>query len=73
MADQTEASVRAKLYTRFYYLPREILDEKTTQQLKDMIKNTSCDVCGRTFRAKFGKRIHMREVHNIDLPPPTQD
>ena len=73
MADQNEASVRAKLYTKLYYLPRELLDKKTTQQLKDMIKNTSCDVCDRTFRAKFGKRVHMREVHNIHLPLPTQD
>ena len=63
----------AKLYNKLYYLPKEFLDEKTTQQLKDMIKNTSCDVCGRTFRGKFGKRIHMREVHNIYLPIPNQD
>ena len=73
MADQNEASVRAKLYAKLYYLPRELLDKKTIQQLKNMIKNTSCDVCGKTFRAKFGKRIHMREVHNIDLPPPPQN
>ena len=73
MADQNEASVRAKLYSKLYYLPKEFLDEKTTQQLKAMIKNTSCDVCGRTFRGKFGKRIHMREVHNIDLPILNQD
>ena len=65
--------MRAKLYSKLYYLAKEVLDEKTTQQLKIMIKSTSCDVCDRTFRGKFGKRIHMREVHNIDLPISNQD
>ena len=72
MADQNEASVRAKLYAKLYYLPRELLDEKTIQQLKNMIKNTTCDICDKSFRAKFGKRVHMREVHQIIIPQPNQ-
>ena len=68
MADQSEASMRAKLYSKLYFLPREILDEKTTQQLKAMLTSTTCDICNRTFRGRFGKRVHMREVHNIELP-----
>ena len=65
--------MRAKLYSKLYYLPKELLDEKTTQQLKAMLKSTSCDICNRTFRGRFGKQIHMREVHNIDLPVSNQD
>ena len=68
MADRDEAAVRARLYAKLYYVPTEVLDEKTVKQLKDMIKNTSSDICGKLFRGKFGKRIHMRDVHNIMVP-----
>ena len=68
MAERDKAAVRARLYAKLYYVPTEVLDEKTVKHLKDMIKNTSCDICGKSFRAKFGKRIHMREVHNIMVP-----
>ena len=68
MADQSEDSIRATLYSKLYFLPKELLEEKTIKQLKAMLKSTTCDICNRTFRCKFGKRIHMYEVHDIDLP-----
>ena len=68
MADQSEDSIRATLYSKLYFLPKELLEEKTIKQLKAMLNSTTCDICNRTFRGRFGKRVHMREVHNIDLP-----
>ena len=68
MADQSEDSIRATLYSKLYFLPKELLEEKTIKQLKAIMKGTTCDICNRTFRGRFGYRIHMRDVHNIDLP-----
>ena len=73
MADRNEASVRAKLYNKLYYIPTEVLDKKSIKELKDMIKDMSCDFCGKLFRGQFGKRIHMREVHMTGPPPTTGD
>ena len=73
MAERDEASVRAKLYNKLYYIPTKVLDKKSIKQLKDMIKDTSCDFCGKSFRAQFGKRIHMREVHMTGPPLTTGD
>ena len=71
MADQNEASVRAKLYAKLYYLPRELLDKKTIQQLKNMIKNTSYDICNKTMKLfkrleqKLGKKMNNMATQKL--------
>ena len=64
MADKNETKVRARLYTKLYYIPTKVLDKKSIQELKDMLKDSNCELCGKSFRGQFGKRIHMREVHS---------
>ena len=73
MAERDEATVRAKLYTKLYFVPAEVRDKMTIKQLKDMIKNTSCEICGKSFRAPFGKQIHILEIHMTEPPPTTGD
>ena len=68
MADKNETKVRARLCSKLYYIPTEVLDKKSIKELRDMIKDLSCEFCGKSFRGQFGKRIHMREVHSKPTP-----
>ena len=68
MADKNETKVRARLCSKLYYIPTEVLDKKSIKELRDMIKDLSCEFCGKSFRGQFGKRIHMREVHSKSTP-----